>query len=71
MREIFPKIPLEPNTNKQSSIQTPNLPTTPAPTVASSNLTGGPLFNKLTSAQKYSTLYPGDTLGQLYSDKQS
>jgi hypothetical protein len=71
INQIFPKIPLEPKTNQQSRIQTPVLPTTPTPTVASSNLTGGPLFNKLTSAQKYSTLYPGDTLGQLYSDKQS
>ena len=71
MKEIFPKIPLRINTDQQSRIQTPELPTTPTPTVASSNLTGGPLFNKLTSAQKYSTLYPGDTLGQLYSDKQS
>ena len=70
MKEIFPKIPLTTNTNQQSRIQTPELPKTPTPTVASSNLTGGPLFNKLTPAQKYSSLYPGDILGQLYKDKQ-
>ena len=68
--QIFPKIPLRTNTNQQSNIQTPELPKTPTPTVASSNLTEGPLFNKLTPAQKYSSLYPGDILGQLYKDKQ-
>jgi hypothetical protein len=71
INQIFPKIPLKINTDQQSNIQTPELPKTPTPTVASSNLTGGPLFNKLTPAQKYSSLYPGDILGQLYKDKQS
>jgi len=70
INQIVPKISLGTNINQQSNIQTPELPKTPTPTVASSNLTGGSLFNKLTPAQKYSSLYPGDILGQLYKDKQ-
>ena len=35
---IFPKIPLKQETDKQSNIQTPPLPTTPQP-VAAANIT--------------------------------
>jgi hypothetical protein len=34
VREIFPKIPLKQETDKQSNIQTPPLPTTPQPVAA-------------------------------------
>jgi hypothetical protein len=51
IKEVFPKIPLKQETDKQSNIQTPPLPTTPQP-VTTSNIT--PQINpttKLTSVE--------------------
>jgi hypothetical protein len=51
IKEVFPKIPLKQETDKQSNIQTPPLPTTPQP-VTTSNIT--PQVNpttKLTSVE--------------------